>query len=196
MIANGKIIKAIVIGASAGGIKALLELLAPLPASFPLPIIIVLHLPEKGESRLASVFQYHLSLPVFEARDKEHIAPGAVYFAPPGCHLSIEKDFSFSLSGEEPLRFSRPAIDILMTTAADTYGKALIGIILTGANSDGAEGLAAIKSAGGRTIVQNPADAEISTMPQAAINFRKPDFILSLREIRALLIDLENPNGN
>jgi len=188
-INNAMIIKAIVIGASAGGIKALLEILSPLPAQFRLPIIVVLHLSDKGKSNLVEVFQHHLNMPVRQAQDKEKIESGYVYFAGPGYHLSIENDRSFSLSGEDPVHYSRPSIDILMTSAADAYGASLAGFLLTGANDDGAEGLANIKEAGGLTIVQNPNEAEISIMPKAAIHFRQPDMILSLHDIQALIVD-------
>lgn len=185
-----RIIEAIVIGASAGGVKALLDVLPPLPLHYCLPIIVVLHIPEKGKSNLAEVFQYHAKLTVRQAQDKEHIEPGCIYFAGSGYHLSIEDDRSFSLSGEDPINFSRPSIDLLMKSAADVYGERLAGFLLTGANDDGAEGLAYIKDAGGLTIVQNPNEAEISIMPKAAIHLQQPDMILSLHEIQALLVEL------
>jgi two-component system chemotaxis response regulator CheB len=185
-------IKAIIIGASAGGIRALLTILAPLPPTYQLPIIIVLHLPHDRDSKLIDVFQYHCSLPVREAQDKEKINAGTLYFAGSGYHLSIERDFSFSLSCEEPVCFARPAIDVLMQSAADAYGQALAGFLLTGANHDGAEGLACIKALGGLTVVQDPNEAEIPHMPQAAINRQEPDMILSLTNIHALLVDLES----
>jgi two-component system chemotaxis response regulator CheB len=185
-------IDAIVIGASAGGIRALLKILSPLPATYQLPIVVVLHLPHDRESKLIDVFQYHCALPVREARDKERIKTGTLYFAGTGYHLSVERDRSFSLSCEEPVSYARPAIDVLMQSAADAYGPGLAGFLLTGANHDGAEGMACIKAAGGLTIVQDPNEAEISVMPQAAINCCKPDMILSLHDIYALLIDLES----
>jgi len=185
-------INAIVIGTSAGGIRALLKILSPLPPTYKLPIIIVLHLPHNRESKLIDVFQYHCSLPVREAQDKEHINAGTLYFAGTGYHLSIEHDLSFSLSCEEHVSFARPSIDVLMQSAADAYGQGLAGFLLTGANHDGADGMACIKAAGGLTIVQDPNEAEIPLMPQAAINLREPDMILSLNEIHALLVDLES----
>lgn len=184
---NSRTIEAIVIGASAGGIRALLEILSPLPASYPLPIIIVLHMPEKGTSKLTEVFQQYLKMSVRQAQDKEQIAAGHVYFAVPGYHLAIEQDRRFSLSSEEPLNYSRPSIDILLASAADVYGNTLAGFVLTGANSDGAEGLASIKQAGGLTVVQSPEEAEIATMPKAAIELCQPDIILSLQAIHKLI---------
>jgi two-component system, chemotaxis family, protein-glutamate methylesterase/glutaminase len=182
--------EAVVIGASAGGIKVLLKLLSGLPDNFSLPIIIVLHLPEVFESKLAEIFQQHLRLPVQQACDKQIICPGNVYFAPPGYHLSIELERSFSLSCEQPVHFSRPAIDLLMNSAADAYGSSLAGIVLTGASEDGAAGLANIKNAGGLTIVQDPAEAEFTPMPRAAINAQPPDLILSINNMRDVLVQL------
>ncbi len=184
-------IQAITIGASAGGINALLKILTPLPASYRLPIIIVIHLPNDRDSKLAEVFQHHIAMPVHQARDKEWIKPGVIYMAGSGYHLSIEKNFSFSLSVEEPESFARPSIDILMQSAADAYGKSLAGIVLTGANHDGAAGLTSIKAAGGFCIVQDPQEAEVAIMPQAAINFCNPDLVLKLNEIHQLLRNLE-----
>jgi len=184
-------VDAIVIGTSAGGIRALLQILSPLPPSYHLPIIIVLHLPHSRDSKLIDVFQYHSALPVREALDKDFIKAGTIYFAGTGYHLSIERNRSFSLSCEDPVSFARPSIDVLMQSAADAYGKKLAGFLLTGANHDGAEGLAQIKNSGGLTIVQDPDEAEIPVMPQAAINLQEPDMILSLHNIHALLVDLE-----
>ena len=183
-------IEAVVIGASAGGFEALFAVLEGLPASYPIPLVAVLHLPETHESRLAELFGYRLSLQVREARDKESLAPGILYFAPPGYHLSIENDYSFSLSCEDRVAFARPSIDVLFASAADAYGKALAGILLTGANYDGAAGLAGMQVAGALTIVQDPASAEVPTMPEAAIRRMTPDLILPLAEIRSLLCRL------
>jgi two-component system, chemotaxis family, protein-glutamate methylesterase/glutaminase len=186
-------IEAVVIGASAGGFEALLAVLKELPASYPMPLVAVLHLPEHHESRLAELFGYRLSLQVREARDKESLAPGTLYFAPPGYHLSIETDFSFSLSCEDRVSFARPSIDVLFASAADAYGESLAGILLTGANYDGAAGLAGMQVAGALTIVQDPATAEVATMPEAALRRMTPDLILSLAEINALLRRLGQP---
>jgi len=180
-------IQAVAIGASAGGINALLKILAPLPADYALPIMIVIHIPNDRDSKLADVFQHHIAMPVQQARDKEWITPGIIYIAGSGYHLSVEKNFSFSLSVEEPESFARPSIDILMQSAADAYGKGLAGVILTGANHDGAAGLASIKAAGGLCIVQDPKEAEVALMPQAAINLCEPELVLNLAEITQLL---------
>jgi len=184
-------VDAIVVGASAGGIDALLKIFAGLRQGYRLPVIVVLHLRDDRDSKLAQVFSQHLRIPVKQAQDKEPVSPGVLYFAGPGYHLSIEQDCRFSLSGEEPVHFSRPAIDLLMTSAADVYGKRLAGVLLTGANEDGAEGMASIKAAGGITIVQDPQEAQVAVMPQSAIRRCPPDHILRLQEIRQLLTELE-----
>lgn len=185
-------IEAVVIGASAGGVHALLTLLSALPAGFRLPLVAVLHLPEGRESRLADLFRPRLAMAVREAADKESIAPGTLYFASPGYHLSVEKDRTFSLSCEAPVHYSRPSIDVLMESAADAYGAGLAGVLLTGANFDGAAGLARIRQLGGLTVVQDPAEAEVPTMPEAAIRKLHPHFIRTLDGIRALLLDLDS----
>lgn len=184
-------VEAVVIGASAGGVHALLTLLSGLPQHFALPIIAVLHLPKERDSRLAEVFQQRLGMTVREAADKETIVPSTLYFAGSGYHLSIETDRTFSLSCEEPVNYSRPSIDVLMDSAADAYGPSLAGVLLTGANFDGAAGLARIKQRGGLTAVQDPAEAQVATMPQAAIRKLKPNLILTLEGIRQLLIQLD-----
>ncbi len=189
-------VEAVVVGASAGGVDALIALLAELPAHWRLPAVVVIHLPEGHESRLAEVFRHRLPFPVQEAEDKAPVRPGTLYFAPPGYHLSIERDRSFSLSCEPPVLFSRPAIDLLMASAADAYGPALVGVLLTGANVDGAEGLRRIHQAGGLTVVQDPAEALVATMPLAAIAAHPPDFVLPLREIRALLLQLDSAHAH
>lgn len=183
--------EAIVIGASAGGVNALLGLLSALPDNFRLPIVAVLHLPDDRESRLAEIFQTRSPIAVREAADKASVEPATIYFAGAGYHLSIEHDRSFSLSGEEPVNFSRPSIDILMESAADVYGESLAGILLTGANYDGANGLAKIREKGGLTVVQDPVEAEVATMPEAAIKKLQPDLILRLDAIRNLIIQLD-----
>ena len=152
--------------------------------------MVLLHLPEGRHSQLAEIFEHHTLMQVREATDKESLAPGMLYFAPPGCHLLIETDHSFSLSGEAPVHFSRPSIDVLMESAADAYGVHLAGILLTGANADGAAGLAKIGRQGGLAVIQDPAEAQMATMPEAAIRQRQPDLILDLKDIRSLLLKM------
>ena len=184
-------VEAIVVGASAGGVEALLTLLGSLRAGFGLPIIIVLHLPEERRSQLVEVFARRLALPVAEASDKQDIMPGTVYFATPGYHLSVEQDRSLSLSLEDRLHHSRPSIDFLFESAADAYGPALAAVLLTGANHDGARGLAQVKRRGGLTVVQDPDDAQVDTMPRAALKTHQPDYILPIHGIGRLLVELE-----
>ena len=184
-------VEAIVVGASAGGVEALMTMLGALRAGFGLPIIIVLHLPEERRSQLAEVFARRLALPVTEAMDKQDIKPGTVYFAAPGYHLSVEQDRSLSLSLEDRLHHSRPSIDFLFESAADAYGEALAAVLLTGANHDGAQGLAQVKRHGGLTIVQDPQDALVATMPEAALKIHQPDHILPIHGIGRLLVELE-----
>ncbi|WP_397453478.1 chemotaxis protein CheB [Pseudomonas sp. NA-150] len=188
-------VDAIVIGASAGGVEALIKIFSLLGAGFRLPIIAVLHLPDERRSRLAQVFQQRLPIPVKEADDKESIVAGTLYFAAPSYHLSVEKDFSLSLSLEDRVHYSRPSIDILFESAADAYGSRLAGILLTGANEDGARGLAAIKQHGGLSVIQDPNEAHVPIMPEAARTLRAPDLILPLSDIGQLLVELERTHA-
>ncbi|HEY0490201.1 MAG TPA: chemotaxis protein CheB [Telluria sp.] len=187
----GRDIRAVVIAGSAGGVDALLHLLPRLPKGYSLPVIVMLHVPEHRESRLAELFSSRLALSASEAFDKGEICPGTVYFAGSGYHLSVEKDFRFSLSCEAPVHFARPAIDVLMESAAEAYGPHLAAVLLTGANHDGAAGMRAIKQAGGLTIVQDPKEAQVATMPEQAIKMQAPDFVLALPDIGDLLLLLE-----
>jgi two-component system chemotaxis response regulator CheB len=188
-------VDAIVFGASAGGVGALLTLFKGLPSGFALPLLVVLHLPDKRRSQLAEVFRQHLRIPVKEVDDKETIVPGTLYFAAAGYHVSVEQDFSLSLSLEDRVHYSRPSIDILFESAADAYGPRLAGVLLTGASADGARGLARIKEQGGLTLVQDPASAQVPIMPQAALALRAPDYVLSLNDIGPLLIELERTHA-
>jgi two-component system chemotaxis response regulator CheB len=180
-----------VIGASAGGVEALLAILEPLRSGFVLPIIVVLHLPDERRSYLTEVFARRVALPVLEALDKTPVVAGTLYFAAPGYHLSVEQDRSFSLSLEPRVHYSRPAIDYLFESAADAYGTRLLAVLLTGANSDGARGLAQVKQRGGLTVVQDPLEAQVATMPRAALALQRPDHILTTHGIGRLLVELE-----
>ncbi|WP_434557309.1 chemotaxis protein CheB [Pseudomonas sp. Z4-20] len=184
-------VEAIVVGASAGGVEALLKIFSPLRRGFRVPILVVLHLPDERNSQLAQVFRHRLAVPVEEAQDKQDISPGTLYVATPGYHLSVEADRSLSLSLEAPVHHSRPSIDVLFESAADVYGPDLLAVVLTGANSDGARGLAKVKAQGGLTIVQDPEEAQVCTMPEAALSLHEPDHILTLQGIGQLLAGLE-----
>ncbi len=184
---------AVVIGASAGGIDALFVLFEGLPPGFRLPILVVLHLPDDHDSRLAGVFSRRLGLVAQEARPGAPAEPGMLHFAPPGYHLLVEADHRFSLSCDPPVLYSRPSVDVLMEACADAWGARLAGMVLTGANPDGAAGLARIRQAGGLTAVQDPADAQHPVMPEAAIRAAGPDFVLPLTGLRSLLRTLACP---
>lgn len=182
--------KAVVIGVSAGGFNALRVVLAGLPDTFPAPVIIVQHRMPSADNYLVTYLNDHCSLTVKEAEEKEKIVSRTVYIAPPDYHLLVEKNTTFSLSVDELVCFARPSIDVLFETAAAAYKAALIGIILTGANTDGSDGIRAIKAAGGLTISQDPQTAEVSVMPLAAIATKSVDFIMPLEDIPLFLKDL------
>lgn len=182
--------EAAVIGVSAGGMHALKTIIPALPAGFPLPIAIVQHLCAQSDTFLAEHLNRLSAVTVKEAEDKETLRPGTAYLAPAGYHLLIEPNKSFSLSVDDKVNFSRPSIDLLFESAADAFGERLIGIVLTGANADGAEGLKAIKHHGGLAIVQDPKTAETPYMPQAALNAAPIDYILNLESIASLLRQL------
>ncbi len=185
-----KKLKAIVIGVSAGGIKTLNIVLKELPKNFQTPIIIVMHRHAESDSALEKHFDELLKPKVLQAGDKDRIKDGMIYFAPPNYHLMIEENSTFALSTDNPVHFARPSIDVLFETAADLCGEHLIGIILTGANADGAQGLQTIKKRGGVTIVQNPDSAEFPDMPRAAIKALQPDLVLTSEEIGKYLRNL------
>ncbi len=185
-----KNVKAIAIGASAGALEAVTTLLEPLPADYPLPIIIVVHLPPDKDSIMARLLNDKCAITVKEAEDKEPIKPSHAYLAPPDYHLQIEKDYYFSLSIEDPILYSRPSIDVLFETAADAYRENLCGIVLTGANSDGANGLKAIMGYGGLGFVQEPKGAYASTMPKAAKKNCPKALVMPLSEIATTLLKL------
>ena len=161
--------RAVVIGASAGGVQALSRILPVLPESFPAPILVVTHVPPRKDNPLVDLMAAKCALHVKEAEDKEQVHGGTVYFAPSDYHLLVESDGSVALSSDEPVNHSRPAIDVLFEAAADAYGAGLTGIVLTGANHDGAQGLKAVEAAGGTALVEDPQTAEVPAMPAAAL---------------------------
>ncbi len=182
--------QAVVIGASAGGTNTLQKILPALPPSFSLPIIIAQHLHPQQAGAALLYYCEGCTLNVKDADEKEAIRSGFVYFAPPNYHLLIENDHTFSLSVDEKVNYTRPSVDVLFESAADAYGAALIGIILSGGNQDGAAGLLRIRERGGLTIVQDPREAEVDYMPQAAIEHARPTHILAASEISRLLCSL------
>jgi two-component system chemotaxis response regulator CheB len=181
---------AVVIGVSAGGVEALKVLLPALPASFPLPVAIVQHRNRRSDGFLAAYLGAMSTIAVSEAEDKEPFCAGHAYLAPAGYHLLIESDRSLSLTIDERVNYSCPSIDVLFKSAADVFAQSLIGIVLTGANADGAQGLKAIKSRGGLAVVQDPDTAAVMAMPHAALQATPVDHVLPLERIAPLLIQI------
>ena len=175
----------VVVGTSWGGLDALGRLLSDLPPEFEPPVVIAQHRhPDSQLGPLVHLLQQKTRRAVVEAEDKLAIEPGHVYVAPPDYHLLVERG-SLALSVDDRVRFARPSIDVLFESAADAYGDGVIGIILTGANDDGALGLARIKERGGIAVIQDPAEATRRAMPDAAIATTAADAILPLEEIGA-----------
>lgn len=185
--------QAVVIGTSAGGTAALAAVLPGLPAGYSLPIIVCQHLHPRQHGPALLHYCDAIVLRVKEACDKERIQAGTIYFAPPNYHLLVEEDRCLALSIDERVNFTRPSIDVLFESAADAYGPALVAVILTGANHDGAQGLRRVKEQGGLTVVQDPRTAEASPMPEAALHATAVDHVLSLEAIRELLAGLSMP---
>ena len=185
--------RAIVIGASAGGFDAINDVVSQI-RNLIIPIIIVQHISSESENYLPRFLNENLLLTVKEAENWEPIKPGIVYFAPPDYHLMIEKNGVLTFSADTKVNYSRPSVDVLFATAADAYGRNLIGVILTVANQDGSNGLKTIKASGGLAIVQDPKTAEYSKMPLAAIKKVKVDHILSTKRIGKLLNELQMEN--
>jgi two-component system chemotaxis response regulator CheB len=181
----------VVVGASTGGLQALQVLLSGLPAEFSLPVVIVQHRGKGMETGLCEFLAHSSHLPVTEPEDKEPVLPGHAYLAPRDYHLLVTSR-SFALSTDSPVGFARPSIDVLFESAADEYQERAIGVVLTGANYDGARGLAKIKAQGGLTLVEDPVTATCREMPDAAINLTKVDWILPLQEMAASLHKLTN----
>jgi two-component system, chemotaxis family, protein-glutamate methylesterase/glutaminase len=179
----------LMIGGSAGSLDVLMQLLPELRADLDLAIVIILHR-KSGESLLVELLSDKTAWPVKEAEEKEPVEKENIYVAPSDYHLLIEKDKTFSLDFSEKLHYSRPAIDISFETAADAYGPLMVALLLSGANADGAEGLRKIKTAGGLTIVQEPAEAIVSYMPEQAMQLFQPDYVADTREIISIINNL------
>lgn len=184
--------KAVVVGASAGGIKALGTVLSAFSADFPVPILVVQHLHPNSDSYLIHMLASQCALPVKQADEKETIQAGTVYVAPPNYHLLVEEDFTLSLTVDPRVNFSRPSVDVLFETAVYAYREALVGVVLTGANGDGSQGVKLIRKLGGYIVVQDPATAEAEAMPRAAIAAVRVDRILALEQIGPHLVQLIN----
>lgn len=182
--------KAAVIGTSSGGMAALKAILPLLPATFALPVIVVQHVGANADNYWVEVMNEMCALHVKEADEKEPVTAGYIYVAPPNYHLLVETDRTLSLSVDEKVNFARPSIDVLFESAALAYKEQLIGIVLTGANHDGAKGLKKIKEKGGLAIVQDPASADSAYMPSAAAAAAQPDYIVPVKDIAPLLIKI------
>lgn len=181
---------AVVIGGSAGGIRAVSTLVSALPPDFPLPVVIVLHQHPDAGHGWHELLRARTSLRVLEALDKTPLRAGTIHCAPANYHLLMESDSSLALSVDEKVNFARPSIDLLFSSAAEVFGPALIGVILTGANNDGARGLADIAASGGTAIVQSPESAEWPIMPAAALMAVPTALAIELEGIAAALSEL------
>ena len=182
--------KAVVIGGSAGSFQGITRILASLPEDFALPIIMCLHRLKHVRNGFVEALSIKSIKPVMEPSDKESIKKGQVYLAPSNYHLSVELGNSFSLSTEEMINNSRPSIDITLETSAYVYRHKLVGILLSGANRDGAWGMKKIKDYGGLTIIQDPLECMIDTMPTAARELTEIDYTLKIDQIVEFLIEL------
>lgn len=190
MLDISKDYEAIVIGTSAGGLFALATILQNLPRDYAIPIVVVQHRSKDQRDLFEEVLQSKCEIRIKQADEKESIRNGFIYVAPPDYHLLVETDKTFSLSSDSPVHYSRPSIDVLFESAAIAYREKLIGIILTGANNDGAAGTIAVQKGGGLTIVQNPEEAQFASMIHASIQTRKVQYIWSLSTIGNFLMNI------
>ena len=176
----------IVMGCSWGGLTALRTIVTALPAAFDIPTVIIQHRHRDSDAMLARFLQGHTALRVCEVEDKQPIESGRIFIAPANYHLLVEEGH-FSLSLEAPVRYSRPSIDVAFTSAADAYGHHAVGVVLTGSNDDGAEGLRRIADAGGMTVIQDPSTAESPVMPLAAVHAVPTARVFAVDRIAAFL---------
>lgn len=177
----------LLIGASAGGVSAIRWFLSHLSPEFQAPIVIVQHLPPTARLDVGLIYGAGTGRKVIEVEDKMRLERGVAYMACPNYHLLLERDGTIALSQDPPVNHSRPSIDLMFDSGARAYGSLAAGVLLTGANSDGAEGLRAIHRAGGLTLVQDPDDAEATAMPRAALRLFEPDLVAALSGIVAYL---------
>lgn len=187
---HGTSSRLIVIGGSWGGIQASMKILRALPADYPIPVVLVLHRLRNYEGNLQELYEKKLALKAVEIDDKAPLEPGHLYIAPANYHVLLEKDHTFSLDDSELENYSRPSIDVTFTSAADVFGKNTVGILLSGASKDGSSGLKHIFDKRGTAIVQHPGEAEIATMPLAAINSTPGCRIMNIEGIQAYLLTL------
>lgn len=173
----------VAIGGSAGSLEVILPVVAGLPSNPGAVFILVVHRKNDKDSVLETLLSHKTTLPVKEVEDKDAILPGHIYIAPPDYHLLIEDEHSFSLDSSEKIHFSRPSIDVTFESVADVFKDRAVGVLLSGANADGADGLLRMKEAGGYTIAQNPEDADMGFMPQQAIDLHAADKVLNAAEL-------------
>jgi two-component system chemotaxis response regulator CheB len=175
--------KVVAIGGSAGSLEVILNLIQRLPYVSTALLIVIIHRKSDNDSILEDLFAHKTLIPVKEVEDKDPIIPGTIYIAPPDYHLLIENERTFSLDSSEKVHYSRPSIDVTFESVADTFTTRVMGVLLSGANADGAAGLARIKQMGGCTLVQTPETAEIDFMPRQAINLNIVDTIAAPAQI-------------
>jgi two-component system chemotaxis response regulator CheB len=188
-------ITAVVIGGSAGSFSALKQLLPALPTNLLIPVLIVIHQPPDRRSVLVEIFGHYRHLRVKEAEDKEPLEGGTVYFAPPGYHFLVESDRSVALATDAPVHHSRPSIDVLFESAAGIFRSGLLGVVLSGANEDGAAGLSAVARCGGYPVVQRPDTADHPEMPAAALAAVPGATLVTLESLESLFAGLPHRSG-
>ena len=183
--------EAIVIGVSAGGLYVLSEILEALPKDYSIPVVIVQHRSKDERELLEELLQQKCKIKIKQADEKEKLQKGTVYIAPPNYHVLAENDRTLSLSADPLVNYSRPSIDVLFETASEVYKNKLIGVILTGANKDGAYGMTLIRKRGGVTVAQNPKTAQFSAMPHAAVETGSIQHVLEVNEIIDFLLTIQ-----
>lgn len=188
-------VELLVIAGSAGSLDVILKTIPYIASTLNFPIVIVLHRKASYDSSLADLLQSRTKLRVVEAEEKDQMKKGVIYLAPADYHLLVENDLSLSLDYSEKIQYSRPCIDVTFETAAEVCRDRAAAILLSGANADGAKGLKMIKQAGGITAVQNPATAEVSFMPNQALQTAKVDYVLEIDEIAYFINKLSAANG-
>ena len=182
--------KVVVIGGSAGSLEVILDIIQKLPEDPHAVFIVIVHRKNDNDSVLQDIISHRTRLIVTEVEDKENILAGRIYIAPADYHLLIENETTFSLDSSEKVHYSRPSIDVTFESVAEIFKDRVVGILLSGSNADGAEGLSIIKKMGGRTIAQNPVTAEVGFMPQQAINRGCVDNVLDAGEIPGRLVSI------
>ncbi|MGE0090333.1 MAG: chemotaxis protein CheB [Bacteroidales bacterium] len=183
--------KAVVIGGSAGSFQVITRILNSLPKNYPLPVLLSLHRLKHVRSGFVEALSIKSGIEVVEPFDKDNIKPGKAYLAPSNYHMYIELNKKIALSTEEPVNHSRPSIDLTFETAAQAYRDKLVGIILSGANRDGAYGLKKLKQLGGLAIVQDPNECQVKTMTEASLKMTQVDHIFTTQQIINFLISLK-----